>query len=110
MVKEFYKTNFWDRMRLDEIKDHKKAYTIFDFGMNAGIKPAVKIAQRSVGATVDGVIGPNTINKINMTDSELFELRFGMGKIKRYIQISKTKNKQFFRGWIIRTVNVIDAK
>ncbi len=109
MVKEFYKKNFWDKMKLDQVHDQEITYNMFDFGMNAGHKVAVKLAQAAVDAVPDGIIGPNTIGKLNNADPEKFQLEYAILKIKRYIQISRTRNKQFFRGWVIRTINVLEA-
>ncbi len=109
MVKEFYKTNFWDKMRLDEVENETVSYNMFDFGMNAGHIVAVKLAQAAVGAVTDGIIGPNTIGKLNAVDAELFEAKYALCKIERYIAISRKKdspNRRFFRGWVIRTLNV----
>ena len=43
-VKKFYKKNFWDRMRLDEIKEQHIANEIFVFGVNAGCGRSVRLA------------------------------------------------------------------
>ena len=53
MVRKFYKVEFWDRIRGDEITNQVVAENIFNFGVNTGIKVAVKLAQLIVGATPD---------------------------------------------------------
>lgn len=108
MVKEFYKKNFWDPMRLDEVKDYIISYNIFDFGMNTGIPVAVKLAQVAAGTIPDGAIGPKTLAALNTVDPELFELSYFALKCKRYVSISRKRNRQFFRGWIIRSLNVLE--
>ena len=108
MVHQFYIDNFWSKMKGDQITDQSVAYNIFDFGMNAGMKTAIKMAQTIAGVTPDGAVGPMTLAALNDVDVEFFELQFAIMKIKRYIAISRTRNKQFFRGWVIRTIKVLE--
>ena len=49
MVREFYRVEFWDKMRGNEINNQDVANTIFNFGVNAGMSMAVKLAQLVVG-------------------------------------------------------------
>jgi lysozyme family protein len=37
MVREFYRVEFWDKMRGNEISNQDVANTIFNFGVNAGM-------------------------------------------------------------------------
>ncbi len=67
MVKEFYREEYWNPVQGNAIIDQEFADNLFDMAVNAGIKTAVIIAQRSVGALEDGVLGPNTLNLINAT-------------------------------------------
>ncbi|MDY6884088.1 MAG: glycosyl hydrolase 108 family protein, partial [Pseudomonadota bacterium] len=60
LVKAFYKTHFWDKIKGDALHE-EVAETIFDFAVNAGVKTASKLAQNTVGATVDGFIGRQSI-------------------------------------------------
>ncbi|MGG7074647.1 glycosyl hydrolase 108 family protein, partial [Campylobacter sp. 9BO] len=46
LVAKFYKTNFWDKIRGDEITSQHIADEIFIFGVNVGAKQAIKTAQR----------------------------------------------------------------
>ena len=108
LVKAFYKKHFWDKMKLTKVTDPEISYNIFDFGMNTGTRTAIKLAQIAVESTPDGLIGPKTIAALNKVNPELFELRYAVLKIKRYISISRTKNRQFFRGWVIRTIKVLE--
>lgn len=64
-VKEFYRVNYWLPVRGDEIMDQEFADHTFDMAVNAGIKTAIKLAQKAVGALEDGVLGPITLNLIN---------------------------------------------
>ena len=106
MVRNFYKTNFWDVMRLDEIHNQDIARTIFDFGVNAGPKVAIKPAQVVVGAAPDSLIGPRTINMLNEVNADLFMALFSLAKLARYEQIVSRDRKQekFLLGWVRRVL------
>ena len=104
MVRNFYRVNFWDAMRLDDVDHQDIARTLFDFGVNAGTKTAIKLAQIVVGATPDGVIGPKTLAMLNEVNVDLFMARFALAKLARYEQIVTRDRTQikFLLGWTRR--------
>ncbi|VAX29411.1 hypothetical protein MNBD_NITROSPIRAE01-400 [hydrothermal vent metagenome] len=105
-VRAFYEKNFWDRIKGAKIKDQNVAETIFDFAVNAGVKTASKLVQLVVGAVPDGIIGPNTIERVNKQDPEVFILKYALTKVTRYAEIcnrNRSQNK-FLLGWINRTI------
>lgn len=104
-VRAFYKSEYWDAVQGDGIEAQTIAASIFDFGVNAGTKVSVKLAQLVVGATPDGVVGPRTIAMLNTYDPAAFQTQFALAKIKRYLDICNTKPDQtkFLRGWLNRT-------
>lgn len=104
IVRNFYRTNFWDAMSLDEVHNQDIARTLFDFGVNAGPKVAIKLAQVVVGATPDGTVGPKTIAMLNEVNADIFMARFALAKLARYEQIvtrDRTQGK-FLLGWVRR--------
>jgi lysozyme family protein len=106
MVRSFYKVEFWDRIRGDELTSQVVAENLFNFGVNTGIKVAVKLAQLIVGATPDGAIGDVTLQKFNNVEPEAFRKAYALAKITRYADIcnkNKTQSK-FLLGWINRTL------
>lgn len=107
-VKMFYKKNFWDRMRLDEITDQHKANEMFVFGVNAGCGRSVRLAQLVVGTVADGLIGPKTIEAINAYDTDEFDREFDSEEIKYYEAIvsNNPEKKIFLNGWKNRAVAV----
>lgn len=105
LVKEFYKANFWDKLRLDEIKSDRIADLIFKFGVNVGIKRAVRYAQMVANVRLDGIIGNNTINALNSLDSGYFEKRYKAEFIKFYEGLAKESPGRYnglLKGWINR--------
>lgn len=105
-VKDFYRTNYWHRVAGDDITNQDIAESIFDFAVNAGVSTSAKLAQMTVGATADGVIGPQTVEKINADNPRAFLAVFALHKISRYTSIcdNRPESKKFFFGWVKRTL------
>lgn len=61
-ARALYRRDYWDAIRGPELP-FPVALVVFDMAVNAGVAAAVKLLQRSVGATVDGKMGPQTIAK-----------------------------------------------
>ena len=105
LVKEFYKLNFWNKLRLDEIKSDRIADLIFKFAVNVGIKRAVRYAQMIANVRLDGIIGANTINALNTLDSGYFEERYKAEFVRFYESLAKrnpSRYGRFLRGWLNR--------
>lgn len=108
-IKAFYGANYWDKIRGDEIQNQHIAESIFDFAVNAGPIASAKLAQITVNAEPDGVIGPKTIEKINADDPRAFLAIFALNKIARYVSIcdKRQESRKFFFGWVKRTLEVV---
>ena len=107
LVREFYKREFWEKMRGDEIGSQEIASSIFNFGVNAGMSMAVKIAQIVVNATPDGGMGAKTLELLNQQNGGDFRKSYALAKIARYADIcnkNRTQSK-FLLGWINRTLS-----
>lgn len=106
MVRQFYRSNFWHPLRLDEVEHQDVAGNIFDFGVNAGLGTAAKLAQLVAGTTPDGKIGAKTLQALNTIDPDLFVARYALAKIARYRDIvAKNRTQQrFLIGWLNRTL------
>ena len=105
LVREFYRQQFWNPIKGDELTHQGIAQAIFDFHVNAGAV-AVKLAQLVVGSTPDGSIGPRTVAALNSIDPDKFVMAYALAKIARYrdiVQRDKTQIK-FLLGWINRTL------
>lgn len=77
MVMDFYRAQFWDRLRGDAVAeiDRDIAIRMFNAGVNCGIHRAVSFLQRAINrlnrngmtyrdVAVDGVMGNGTINAL----------------------------------------------
>jgi lysozyme family protein len=105
-VKDFYLVNYWTPIKGDEINSDGIATSIFDFAVNAGVATSASLAQKVAGANADGVIGRDTIGKINAIDPERFLADFSLAKIARYVSIVKNNpsSQKYFYGWVRRTL------
>ena len=105
MVRDFYKVNFWDNIRGDELQHQAIAQSIFDFHVNTG-RPARVLAQVVAGVTPDGSFGPRSVAALNAMDPEKFVMAYALAKIARYRDIVTRDRTQikFLLGWINRTL------
>lgn len=104
LVREFYKVKFWQPIQGDALADQRVAETIYDFGVNADPRVAVKLAQIVVGAAPDGVMGPVTLGALNAAEPELFRSRYALAKLSRYLEIVRRdpSQRQWLVGWCNR--------
>lgn len=104
LVRGFYRANFWNPLRLDDVADQSVARTLFDFGVNAGTSTAAKLAQIVAETTPDGSVGPKTLSAINAINPELFMAKYALAKLARYRDIVTRDQSQrvFLLGWVNR--------
>ena len=106
-VELFYLYEFWLPLKADQIQNQLNADSIFDFSVNAGIVTCVQLAQCIIGGIdVDGIIGVQTLSKLNGVNPKHFQAAFTVGKIGYYIYIIKKRpsNKKYLYGWVIRAL------
>ena len=65
LVQQFYYTEFWKKLRLDEVTKEAVRNKFFDTAVNVGIVPAIRFNQTSVGLPTTGKITDELINKLN---------------------------------------------
>lgn len=109
LVRHFYKLNYWQMIRGDDIARQEIAESFFDFAVNAGVKVATKMVQIIAGVTTDGKVGEKTLAALNSLQVEYFRASFALAKIKRYDGIVEKDRTQlkFFRGWVRRALEGI---
>jgi lysozyme family protein len=108
-IKDFYRINYWDKINGNSIDEEEVATSIFDFAVNAGVNTSASLAQMIVGAKPDGIIGNDTIEKLNDFDADHFLASFTVAKIARYINIIKKRpaSRKYFYGWVCRALGEI---
>lgn len=101
-VETVYRTQYWFKVWGDRITDQKSANAIYDFAVNTGVQRAVKYAQIAAKATVDGKIGPKTVEAINNCSD--FTNKYADLRCKFYTDLANNRpsNKKFLKGWLAR--------
>lgn len=109
MALAIYYDDWWNRYGYGMIADEELAAKVFDFAVNMGAKRAHMILQEAVNRTalerltVDGILGPLSIEAINCHPYPqwlLAELR--LGAISFYVGLNKPR---FIMGWIRRALD-----
>lgn len=107
VVNRVLKPHYWDRWKADEIKSQSVANILVDWVWASGAH-GIKIPQRLLGVTMDGIVGPKTIAAVNAKNPrELFD----MIKIARFDFIEdicrqRPTNNKFKRGWMNRVNDI----
>lgn len=112
-VYSFYLINFYNKLKIDDIKDLHISAHLLDQSVNSGNSVGVKCLQRAVNTlipvplTVDGAIGPNTIQEANNCNPKtlLSALEEERRKFYRSIVERKPSQEKFLKGWLNRVNN-----
>lgn len=102
-VRPLYKARYWDAVEGDDLPG-PVALCVFDMAVNAGTTRAAKLLQRIVGATVDGNIGPRSLDAVRR-----FVTAHGVAELVRQFQNARRDYYRalddfphFGRGWLRR--------
>lgn len=85
------------------------ATQLFDFAINAGSSQAVKTLQKLIGVTVDGVVGPDTLNHVKGIFSLPEEAKiYALARVAFYFRLCQQKptNKTFLMSWLSRPLKI----
>lgn len=116
------KPHYWDRWKADQIQSQKIANILVDWVWGSGAN-GIKIPQRLLGVTVDGIVGAKTLAAVNAADPDVLFDRIYQArerflhditnqsianyekKIKRKAtnaELMKHTKKRFIKGWLNR--------
>lgn len=99
-----YRDVFWRPTRAAELPLYL-ALPVFDMAVNQGQRAAIRCLQRAVGASADGIIGPNTIRQaLVRNDHERVAAEFLARRCKKYAEIRTVGT--FGLGWMRRAVAI----
>jgi len=101
-VKTLYLRDYWGPAGCDLVPDAIK-FDLFDAAVNSGVRGAVRMLQRSVGAVADGTLGPKTLQAVSNMDPAKALLRFNAGRLAIYA--GDPAWAEYGRGWVIRVAN-----
>lgn len=110
LVENFYLDNFWQPLKADQIDNQTSADSLFDFAVNTGLTTSTRLVQTIVGAKIDGIMGEQTLNKINSMDFGHFQAALTVAKIEYYMNIirKRSTSKKYLFGWITRALSFND--
>lgn len=99
-AREFYEAAYVRRPKFDQLPLEIRPVVV-DCGVNHGVRIAAKWLQRAVGATQDGVIGPQTLDATRRTDPWAIYLRICAYRFKLYGRLVTGDPSQavFASGW-----------
>lgn len=118
LKKEFYRSEFWNKLMGDSVNDQGVANELYDTAVNMGIGRAINNAQRAVNALnrnqkgwpdidVDGGMGAKTLNAINICPDKA-ELKKTMNILQGYSYVTFCESDHTqeinFRGWLKRVM------
>lgn len=103
-VYDYYYDVYWKPYKLNKLNSQHVADEIYVFGVNVGMKKAIKAAQELAGVDVDGSVGPDTLNALNGLSASMFDREFDDEEIEYYKKIvdAKPEKARFLKGWINR--------
>lgn len=98
-AKTIYARDFWGPAGCAAVPDALR-FDLFDMAVNAGVKPAVKALQASCGETVDGILGPLTVQALGTMPAPRLIARFNGHRLEHMASLSTWP--AFGRGWARR--------
>lgn len=95
---------YYEKPRMDRLPWNRVTLSIVDKGWGSGPKQAIKLLQRMVGTTQDGIIGPNTLNAYK----EFLDRHGEEEAARRWANVriafdTSLGQPRFIRGWNNRT-------
>lgn len=100
---EILKTLYWDRWKADNIASQSVANILVDWVWASGVN-GIKIPQKLLGVTVDGIVGAKTLTAVNARNpKELFEeIKEARVQFIEDICRKRPANNKFKKGWLNR--------
>ena len=98
-AKAIYKRDYWGPAGCDAVPDAVR-FDLFDMAVNSGVKTAIKMLQRTVDETVDGVLGPRTLQAISSMPATRLVARFNGQRLNFMTGLSTWP--AFGKGWCRR--------
>jgi lysozyme family protein len=78
------------------------AVGVFDMAVNAGNRTAVRLLQRAVRVTDDGIIGPVTLAAVNSAKPDALAVLYAAERLMHYAAIPGWQ--RYGRGWSSRVI------
>lgn len=102
-VADIYLNSYWLPSKCDQMSD-KLGLVVFDSSVNNGQGRSIKFLQQSMGIKTDGIIGLETISKMDRVDQDQLANTFLSNRVNFYQAIVNRDPTQtkFLKGWLRR--------
>ena len=105
-AKEIYRRDYWGRCHNDDLPACVR-YDMFDTAVNSGVGTAIKLMQKALGVTPDGVWGPNTTAAVTKIDPEMLDKKFAGFRLMYLTDCAAWPT--YAKGWVRRVgANLIE--
>lgn len=101
-AKEIYKRDFWNAVKGDQLP-YPIAFEVFDAAVNHGVGTAVRLLQKAIGVSTDGILGPVSLATAQAMDPARFKARFNGQRLQFYTDLPTWAS--FGKGWVRRVAN-----
>lgn len=98
-AKLIYRRDFWGPAGCEAVPEPLR-FDLFDMAVNAGVRAAVRCLQQSVGETVDGILGPRTLQALSSMPPTRLLARFNGHRLEHLASLPHWSS--FGRGWARR--------
>jgi len=111
-VKDFtniLKDKYWNKWKADNIDNQAVANTLVDWYWHSGVY-GIKIPQRILNVTIDGIVGNKTLQAVNSCNIEEFLKDLYRERKEFFLRITKSNpsQKRFIKGWTNRINDLIN--
>jgi len=103
-AKDIYKRHYWDHLHCSDMPN-SVAFSVFDAGVNCGVCNAAEWLQRLLGVTVDGKIGPMTLQALAQRSAPLVAAKFNAMRLEYHTNLPKWA--LYGKGWSRRIASNI---
>ena len=103
-AKEIYKKNYYDKLHCGDMPQ-SVAFSVFDAGVNCGVTRAAEWLQKLLGVTVDGSIGPLTLQALAHRSAPLVAAKFNAMRLQYHTTLPSWPS--FGKGWSRRIADMI---
>ncbi len=102
-AKAIYRRDYWEPLRCG-MWDQRLGENIFDAAVNAGVRRTTKQLQKILEVSVDGVLGPVTLDALKYAPTVLTNLELVLEREGFYIELARRDSgkRRYLIGWLTR--------
>jgi lysozyme family protein len=105
-AREIYEKKYVKAPGFDKIADPKLQAQLVDFGVTSGPQLAIQKLQGCVGAAIDGILGPETLAKVNAAEPVRLNNQLALERVKMIGRLVHRDPRQSenLNGWLTRAL------